>query len=96
MEKQNVKKRKSLLDRAADKFDLPGDALADQPRVTLVGGGWILIENHKGLADYGTEEIAIAGGRLTLKLIGTDLELRAMNADALLITGDIFKVELVY
>ena len=96
MAEREAKKRNTILDRAADKFDLPGDALGDHPRVTLVGGGWIMVENHKGLVDYGAEEIAVAGMRMVLKIIGSDLELRAMNTEALLITGDIFRVELVY
>ena len=90
------KKRRSFLDRAADKFDLPGDALSDQPRATLTGGARVLVENHKGLLDYGTEQITVAGRGMALKVVGTELELRAMNTEALLITGDIFKLELVY
>ena len=85
-----------MLDRAADKFDLPGDALGDQPRVTITGSTHVLVDNHKGLLDYGREEIAVAGKRIAIKIIGTDLELRAMNTESLLVTGDIFKVEFVY
>jgi len=89
-------RRQSMLDRAADKFDLPGDALGDQPRVTITGSTHVLVDNHKGLLDYGREEIAVAGKRIAIKIIGTDLELRAMNTESLLVTGDIFKVEFVY
>ena len=90
------KKKASFLDRVADRFDLPGDALVDHPRVTIIGGGRVLVENHKGITEYGTEEIAVAGKKMTLKIIGADLELRAMNINALLITGNIFRLEFVY
>jgi len=90
------KKRTNFLDRIADKFDIPSDALLDHPRVTVIGGGRVLVENHKGLTDYGTEEITVAGRGLMLKINGSELELRAMNMDALLITGNIFKLEFVY
>jgi len=90
------RRKQSILDRAADKFDLPADALGDQPRVIVTGSRHVLVDNHKGLLDYGREEIAVAGKRVAIKIIGANLELRAMNTEALLVTGDIFRVELVY
>ena len=96
MEKRARERRAGVLGRAADKFDLPGEVFGNQPRITLVGGGRVLVENHRGLLDYGDEEIAIAGGRLSIKVIGSGLALRGMSREALLITGDIFRIELVY
>ena len=85
-----------MLGRAADTFDLPGEVLMDLPRITVTGGGRVVVENHKGLLDYGPNAILINGGKLTLKLLGDKLELRAMNARELLITGDVFQVEFIY
>ena len=90
------KKPDRFFDRVVDQFDLPGEVLGDLPRVTLLGGRRVLVENHKGLLDYGTEEIRIAGKRLTVLVAGDGLKLCAMNPRALLITGDVFRVELVY
>ena len=52
------------------------------------------MENHKGILAYGTEEIHVSGGKLVVKVRGDGLELRAMNASELLITGTILGVEL--
>ena len=52
------------------------------------------MENHKGILAYGSEEIHISGGKMVVKVRGTDLELKAMNASQLLITGDIAAIEL--
>jgi len=90
------KKKRSLLDRAADKFDIPSDAFGGQPRLTITGSSHVLVNNHKGLLDYGAEEIAVAGKRVAIKIIGANLELRAMNTESLLVTGDIFRVEYDY
>jgi len=90
------KKKRSLPDRMAGKFDIPGDVLGGHPRVTITGSTRVLVDNHKGLLDYGREEIAVAGRGLALKISGAELELRAMNTESMLITGDIFKVEFVY
>ena len=94
MEKKT--KRRGLLDRAQDTFDLPGEVLHDLPRITIAGGNRLLVENHKGLLDYGEATIVIAGGKVTVKVIGDGLRLRAMTAEALLITGSVFTVEFIY
>ena len=89
-------KKKSVFERTMDKFELPGEVLADLPRVTITGGSRLLLENHKGIMDYGAEMILVAGGRVTVKILGQALEMRAMTTEALLITGDIFQVEFLY
>jgi len=96
VERRNKPKREYILKSAADAFDLPGEVLMDLPRVTVTGGQRVVVENHKGLMDYGPNAIIVSGGRVTLKLLGDNLELRAMNAQELLITGDIFNLEFVY
>ena len=87
------KKRDGLLERTAQAFDLPGDVVG-LPKLELTGQHEVRMENHRGILAYGEEEILISGGRLIFKVRGTDLELKAMNASELLITGTIFSVEL--
>ena len=87
-------KREGLLERTAQVFDLPGDVVAGLPRVELTGDHELRMENHRGILAYGTDEIHISGGRLVVKIRGEGLELRAMNASELLITGTIFGVDL--
>ena len=96
MAREAKSKQGGILHRAADAFDLPGEVLLDLPRLTVTGGQRVVVENHQGLMDYSPESIVVAGGRVTLKIIGDALELRAMTAEALLITGHVFQVEFVY
>lgn len=79
----------------AERFDLPADAVAGMPKLTITGKARVVIENHKGLLEYGAERIEIGGGRLRIRIGGTGLELRAMNKDELVITGQILSVELI-
>lgn len=92
MEKKQ--KRDGLLVRTAEALDLPGDVVAGLPRMELTGDRELRMENHKGILAYGSEEIHISGGKLVVKVRGADLELKAMNAGELLITGHIFGVDL--
>lgn len=88
------RKREGLLEKTAEVLDLPGDVVAGLPRLELVGRRQLRMENHKGILAYGSREIHISGGRLVVKVRGEELELKAMNAGELLITGDIAGIEL--
>ncbi len=86
-------KKEGLLERTAQVFDLPGEVVG-LPRVELTGRHELRMENHRGILAYGEEEIIISGGKLIIKVRGTGLELKAMNANELLITGTVGSVEL--
>ena len=87
-------RKQVLLERTADVFDLPGDLVAGLPRVELTGRREVRMENHRGILAYGSGEIHVSGGDTIIRVYGTGLELRAMNAGELLITGEIAGVEL--
>ena len=93
MERSGKKER--LLERTAEALELPGDLVAGLPRVELTGDRELRMENHRGILAYGSQEIQISGGRLVVKVRGENLELRAMNAGELLITGALRGVDLL-
>ena len=82
------------MERIAEVFDLPADALAGLPKLELVGDGELRVENHKGILAYGQEEIHISGGVYLIKIVGQGLELRAMTGIELLITGKVTQITL--
>lgn len=88
------RKREGLLEKTAEVLDLPGDVVAGLPRLELTGSRQLRMENHKGILAYGSQEIHISGGKLIIKVRGSELELKAMNASELLITGDIAGIDL--
>lgn len=87
-------RREGLLERAAGLFDLPADAVAGLPKVELVGDKELRVENHRGILAYGREEIHVSGGPFVIRVQGEGLELRAMTGLELLITGQIFGIQL--
>ncbi len=89
-------KKNDFLDKAAEILDIPGEVVAGMPRITVTGCRRVLVENHKGILEYGSEEIHINGGRMVLKLRGTGMELRSMNSTELLVTGRIIRMEFEY
>lgn len=87
-------RRIGFLERTAEVFDLPADAVAGLPKLELVGDCELRVENHKGILAYGREEIHISGGIYLIKIAGRELELRAMTGVELLITGTITQISL--
>lgn len=86
-------RKESVLERTVQMLDLPAD-LAGLPRIELLGDRELRVENHKGILSYGKEEIHISGGKLIVRVLGSELELRGMSTSELLITGQLRAVEL--
>lgn len=87
------RRKEGFLERTAQVFDIPGETVG-LPRVELTGRHELRMANHRGILAYGPEEIVVSGGKLLIKVRGTGLELRAMTAEELLITGTVLSVEL--
>ena len=87
-------KWRDIPEETAHRFDLPSDA-AGLPRITLTGRKRVCVENHRGLLAYTTERVEISGGRVRVCIMGTDLYLRVMKKDAVVVTGEIYGVELL-
>lgn len=92
MEKRG--RKEGILEKTAGAFDLPAEVIAGLPLIELTGDRELRMENHKGILAYGSQEIHISGGKLIVKVRGEGLELKAMNASELRITGSIAGVDL--
>lgn len=88
-----LEKKMSLAARCARHFDLPAEAMSDEPKVTVSGCSSVLIENHRGLLEYGEERIEVSCGHLRVRLLGEGLSLQSMDKNAMRIQGQIFSVE---
>ena len=84
-----------MIKKASDLFDIPGEAAAGVPRVTVTGRESVHVENHRGLLEYGRERISVNTGRYIIRVTGAGLELAAMSDMELLIDGDIRGIEYV-
>ena len=64
-------------------------SLVGIPLVELAGDGRVLIENHKGVVEYGTEKISVKVQFGILCVCGTNMELAKMSREQLVICGKI-------
>lgn len=88
--------KQNLFEKAVKTFDLPSDVMVDLPRIEITGCREMLIENHKGILEYGEEQIDINCGRVIVKIHGVNLELKAMNQNELKMAGTILSVEFAF
>lgn len=79
---------------AVERLDLPPE-VASVPQVELYGNRQLYLSGHKGVISYSTEEVAVAGGMLTVCIRGRELQLAAMTDHELRLTGYIEQVELM-
>ena len=77
-------------------MDIPADLAANLPKIIISGYREIYVENHRGLLEYGTQEIHINCGEAVLKLTGEGFHIRAMTAAGLRLEGLLFKAEYIF
>ena len=88
-------KPNKILLKASDMFDVSADIIAGRSRIEITGNRELLIENHGGIIEYGETEIDINAGELIVRIRGDGLQIRAMNAGAISLSGVILSVEFV-
>ena len=87
-----MKKRRALPVELCDRLELPPEA-AGAAKLTVTDGRLALVENHRGLLEYGEDQIRVGTGRGQLVLRGRGLTLGAMSARELLIRGELLSAE---
>ena len=84
-----------FLERLADHAQLETEPLPAQPIVEIAGECRVLVENHRGVTEYGTDRIRILVKYGTLCICGEGLEMKRMSKRQLIITGKIEVVNLI-
>lgn len=87
-----LNRHRELAESLAETLELPAEALG-AAKLTVTAGSRVLIENHRGLLEYGAERIVVSAGREKLLLSGAGLHLLGMNRRELLIGGQLRLVE---
>jgi len=78
--------------RTAERLEIPHEVFGGT-RITITGERRLLIEKHRGILEYGRELITVNCGRRIVEVYGSQLDLVTMTAEALLITGELSRIE---
>lgn len=83
------------MERVTIAADLPDEPLPGLPLVEIAGHRRVLVENHRGIVEYGPQSICVKVKFGQICIRGTALELTKMTKGQLVISGCIESVHLV-
>jgi len=75
-------------------LDLPQDVVQDLPRVTMIGGIQLMVENHRGVLHFSPDKLRLAMERGELEVTGAELVIRTIGAEDVFVEGRITGVTL--
>ena len=84
--------KKIDLDAAAEKLELPGEALGAL-LITVIGKSRVLVENHRGIEQYSKEFIRLAARGGAVSIYGSGIKLRILGKNKLALDGNIRSME---
>ena len=76
-----------------DALGLPGDLIFELPRITLVGGKQLLIENHRGVLHFSDERISLALHEGGLDVTGKGLVIKTIMPQEVMVEGHIAEIK---
>lgn len=90
-----MKRYEKALHRLSATVQETDNPIAGLPLVELAGDHRVLIENHRGVTEYGTERICVKVKYGTLCICGCEMEVAKMTKEQLVITGRIGSVTIL-
>ena len=75
-------------------LDLPQDVVQDLPRITMIGGISLSVENHRGVLHFSPDKLRLAMERGELEVSGSDLIIRTIGTEDVFVEGRITGVTL--
>lgn len=86
--------RKHWVQRLTEGADLPDEVVPGLPVVELAGDRRVLIEQHRGVTEYGCERICVRVRFGEVCICGCGLELNRMTKEQLVVSGRIDSIHL--
>ena len=92
---RELPRREGFLEKTARLLSLPGDGAAGLPKLELTGDRDLYLENYREVLSYEQDEIHVDGGAWMLRILGQELEIKAMRPQELRIFGWVTGLELL-
>lgn len=75
-------------------LDLPQDVVQDLPRITMIGGVQLTVENHRGVLQFSPDSLVLAMEQGKLEITGKELVIRTIGKEDVYVEGQIVGVAL--
>lgn len=80
---------------AADLLDVPKDSLLNVPRITLIGGLQLYVENYRGVVEFRDDLLRLALSKGQLHVLGNQLVIKTIFPTEVVIEGNISGIHYV-
>lgn len=87
-------KSDSLMNKLVFAVDLPDEPIPGRPLIEIIDHSRVLIENHKGVTEYGQHMIRVKVKFGSVCVCGSNLELSRMMKGQLIIVGNVESIQL--
>ena len=95
MKKEDNTQKKGLREKFTEVLELPKELILNLPKLTIVGNRDMMIENYKGVMEYGSARIRVNTGLGVVKVTGAGLLIKEITSEDIIISGDIHSLEFV-
>ena len=86
---------KTLKTNLTTALDLPKEIMLNLPLITITGKNNMSIENYKNIIEYSQKKIRISTSEGIVSIEGTNLFLKELSKDLIVITGNISNIEFI-
>lgn len=87
-------KMKQVLSRLAEGVDLPGEPIPGVSIMELLGDDRVLIEHHRGITQYGCDQICVRVSFGSVLIQGEGLSMSQMTSKQVVIVGTVHSIQL--
>ena len=84
---------KNIKEKLTEALELPKEILLNMSKITMVGSQELIIENYKGVVEYGSNRIRINTGNGLVKISGNNLAIKEITSEDIKISGQIGTLE---
>ena len=89
------KRLEDMKSAVSELFELPREIMLNLPKISMIGSNQMLVENHKGVIEYTPQRIRVNSSIGVIRIQGTEMQLKNIAADDIMITGEIKTVEFI-
>lgn len=87
--------KRSFMEQITNAADLQDEPIPGLPLIEIAGERRVLIENHRGVIEYGSQTIRVKVKYGQVCICGSGLELARMTRGQLVISGRVDAVQLI-
>ncbi len=92
-DKNKVAKKIGIKEKVTEILELPKEIVLNMPKLTMLGNGDLIVENYKGILEYDEGVIRLNTTSGIIKVIGTNIYIKEITLESIMIFGDIHSLE---